>query len=272
MYSLFLFTSALSYLALAPRGRARRAEGLGAVGAGDPRDGRDAPLRRARARLAGSLRGRAPIASGCARRSGRSAPSAVLGIPFWLTDLVLAGRFDAGVGGGGGSAPPRRRQLRLGCGRRLHRRLPRPADRARGGSGRAGRAPARDATADGVCGARPARRARDRTQLRLAGDAAPDLPASFRRAAGRGGNRPARARLGAGSARRARRRAGRLGVRQDARALQLGAGGAAGGPRGCGGVSRRDEPPERRPPRLRPALHPGLGAQRRLPARDASAR
>jgi hypothetical protein len=25
----------------------------------------------------------------------------VLGIPFWLTDLVLAGRFDAGVGGGG---------------------------------------------------------------------------------------------------------------------------------------------------------------------------
>ena len=26
---------------------------------------------------------------------------AVLGIPFWLTDLVLAGRFDAGVGGGG---------------------------------------------------------------------------------------------------------------------------------------------------------------------------
>src|SRR6185436_4526087 len=25
---------------------------------------------------------------------------AVLGIPFWLTDLVLAGRFDAGVGGG----------------------------------------------------------------------------------------------------------------------------------------------------------------------------
>jgi len=26
---------------------------------------------------------------------------AVLGIPFWLTDLVLAGRFDAGVAGGG---------------------------------------------------------------------------------------------------------------------------------------------------------------------------
>ena len=25
----------------------------------------------------------------------------VLGIPFWLTDLVLAGRFDVGVGGGG---------------------------------------------------------------------------------------------------------------------------------------------------------------------------
>jgi hypothetical protein len=27
----------------------------------------------------------------------------VLGIPFWLTDLVLAGRFDVGVGGGGES-------------------------------------------------------------------------------------------------------------------------------------------------------------------------
>ena len=26
---------------------------------------------------------------------------AVIGIPFWLTDLVLAGRFDAGVGAGG---------------------------------------------------------------------------------------------------------------------------------------------------------------------------
>jgi hypothetical protein len=26
---------------------------------------------------------------------------AVLGVPFWLTDLVLAGRFDVGVGGGG---------------------------------------------------------------------------------------------------------------------------------------------------------------------------
>ena len=26
----------------------------------------------------------------------------VLGIPFWRTDLVLAGRFEIGVGGGGG--------------------------------------------------------------------------------------------------------------------------------------------------------------------------
>ena len=25
----------------------------------------------------------------------------MLGIPFWLADLVLAGRFDVGVGGGG---------------------------------------------------------------------------------------------------------------------------------------------------------------------------
>ena len=38
-------------------------------------------------------------------------PCSSLGIPFWLTDLVLAGRFDVGVGGGGeklgGPAPSR---------------------------------------------------------------------------------------------------------------------------------------------------------------------
>ena len=34
----------------------------------------------------------------------------VLGIPFWLTDLVLAGRFDVGVGGGGARCPRRPRR------------------------------------------------------------------------------------------------------------------------------------------------------------------
>ena len=165
---------------------------------------------------------------------------AVLGIPFWLTDLVLAGRFDAGVGGGG-SAPPRRRQLRLACGRRLHAPDSPSSPRARGGCSRARRPPARDAGADGVRRTRPARSARDRAQLRLTRDPAPDLPASVRRAARRRGDRAARARLGAGSPRRARRRADRLGVGQDARALQLGAGGAPGGPRRCGRVPRGDD-------------------------------
>ena len=45
----------------------------------------------------------------------------VLGIPFWLTDLVLAGRFDVGVGGGGEKlgGPVGRRTLPLALGRRL---------------------------------------------------------------------------------------------------------------------------------------------------------
>ncbi len=42
---------------------------------------------------AGRERLREAVIAGCA--------VLVLGIPFWLTDLVLAGRFDVGVGGGG---------------------------------------------------------------------------------------------------------------------------------------------------------------------------
>ena len=33
--------------------------------------------------------------------ASRSRRSLLLGIPFWRTDLVLAGRFEVGVGGGG---------------------------------------------------------------------------------------------------------------------------------------------------------------------------
>jgi hypothetical protein len=100
MYSLFLFTSALSYLAL-----------LHAV----ERGGRKAWALWALAILATVAThpyGALVLASqgvfvAVARRDRlRGAlwafgAVAVLGIPFWLTDLVLAGRFDAGVGGGG---------------------------------------------------------------------------------------------------------------------------------------------------------------------------
>ena len=100
MYSLFLLTSALSYLALLhalDRG-GRRAWALWAL----------AIL----ATVATHPYGALVLASqgvyvALARRDRlRDAlwafgAVAVLGIPFWLTDLVLAGRFDAGVAGGG---------------------------------------------------------------------------------------------------------------------------------------------------------------------------
>jgi len=99
MYSLFLFTSALSYLAL-----------LRAL----ERGGRTAWSLWALAILATVAThpyGALVLASQgvfvvIARRERlREAlwafgAVALLGIPFWLTDLVLAGRFDAGVGGG----------------------------------------------------------------------------------------------------------------------------------------------------------------------------
>jgi 4-amino-4-deoxy-L-arabinose transferase-like glycosyltransferase len=98
MYSLFLFTSALSYLALerALEGGGRRwawwALAVLATIATHPygalvlaSQGLYVLLRRVRLR-------EAAIAFGAVL---------VAGIPFWRTDLVLAGRFDVGVGGGG---------------------------------------------------------------------------------------------------------------------------------------------------------------------------
>ena len=99
MYSLFLFTSALSYLALVralERG-GRRAWVLWVL----------AVL----ATVATHPYGALVLASQGAfvvvahRERLREAlwafgAVAVMGIPFWLTDLVLAGRFDAGVAGG----------------------------------------------------------------------------------------------------------------------------------------------------------------------------
>jgi hypothetical protein len=100
MYSLFLFTSALSYLAL-----------LRAV----DRGGRKAWALWALAILAtvathpyGALVLASQAVFVVVARRDRLHEAvwafgavAVIGIPFWLTDLVLAGRFDAGVGGGG---------------------------------------------------------------------------------------------------------------------------------------------------------------------------
>jgi hypothetical protein len=98
MYSLFLFTSALSYLTLerALEGGGRRwvwwALAVLATIATHPygalvlaSQGLYVLLRRVR------LREAIPI----------FAAVLVAGIPFWRTDFVLAGRFDVGVGGGG---------------------------------------------------------------------------------------------------------------------------------------------------------------------------
>jgi Dolichyl-phosphate-mannose-protein mannosyltransferase len=99
MYSLFLFTSTLSYLALerALEGGGRRwvwwALAVLATIATHPygalvlaSQGLYVLLRRVR------LREAIPV----------FAAVLVAGIPFWRTDFVLAGRFDVGVGGGGG--------------------------------------------------------------------------------------------------------------------------------------------------------------------------
>ncbi|TML58738.1 MAG: hypothetical protein E6G22_13870, partial [Actinobacteria bacterium] len=99
MYSLFLFTSALSYLLLerALEGGGRRwawwALAVLATIATHPygalvlaSQGLYVLLRRVRLR-------EAVVAF---------AAVLVAGIPFWRTDFVLAGRFDVGVGGGGG--------------------------------------------------------------------------------------------------------------------------------------------------------------------------
>ena len=102
MYSVFLFCSSLATSRCCDA-LERGAGALGARGAlPSLADGRGAPVRRA-----GARRARRPTSSSRARErlqeaiARRRRASLVLGIPFWLTDLVLAGRFDVGVGGGG---------------------------------------------------------------------------------------------------------------------------------------------------------------------------
>ena len=100
MYSLFLLTSALSYLTLLralERGD-RRAWALWAL----------AILATVATHPYGALVLASQAVFVLVARRDRLRQAlwafgavAVLGIPFWLTDLVLAGRFDAGVAGGG---------------------------------------------------------------------------------------------------------------------------------------------------------------------------
>jgi hypothetical protein len=99
MYSLFLLTSALSFLALL-RALERRGWGSWTLWAA-------AILATVATHPYGALVLAAQGVYVVAARRDRlrsALPAfgavAVLGIPFWLTDLVLAGRFDAGVGGG----------------------------------------------------------------------------------------------------------------------------------------------------------------------------
>jgi putative effector of murein hydrolase LrgA (UPF0299 family) len=100
MYSLFLFTSLLSFLALlevTERGGRLRWAGWVA-----------ATLLCISAHPYGALVLAAQVVYvAVARTRLREAAASiavvlVLGIPFWRTDLVLAGRFEIGVGGGGG--------------------------------------------------------------------------------------------------------------------------------------------------------------------------
>ena len=183
MYSLFL----LHERALVPRrccarSSAADAARVGALGARDPRDGRDAPVRRARARLAGASSSSSPAATGCARRSGPSAPSRVLGIPFWLTDLVLAGRFDAGVAGGGRIDLVEYVWHAAGDFTAGFPVLPAVLVAAAAGVA----VLPRETRLLAACAAGgAAARARRRAQLGLAGDAAPDLPPPLPRAGGR---------------------------------------------------------------------------------------
>ena len=268
MYSLFLLTAALSYLALLhaiDRG-GKRAWALWAL----------AILATVATHPYGALvlasQG-AFVVAGHRERLREAlwafGAVAVLGIPFWLTDLVLAGRFDAGVAV---EQPARRRPVRLAGGRRLQRRLPGPPRRPRGGGGRRRGALARGAAARGLRRRRPARRARGRAEHGLTRDAAPDLRPAVRGARSGRRDRQAGPGLGHRGARGARGRAGRLDVGPDAGALRVGARRAPAGTCGSGCVRRRHDPARRRAARVRPALPPGLGAEPGRPARRAPAR
>ena len=100
MYSLFLFAGALSYLALLAAlrrpGRRMWAAWVGSVLLAVAIHPYGALVLASQVAFVALVRERlreAAVAVGAV---------ALLGIPFWITDLVLAGRFDVGVGVGGG--------------------------------------------------------------------------------------------------------------------------------------------------------------------------
>ncbi len=101
MYGVFLLLSLLTTLALLARRRARWSSRLGAVGR------RDRSLTVATHPYGILLLGGHLLFVLLARRDRlREAAWSlgavlVLGIPFWITDVVLASRFEVGVGGGG---------------------------------------------------------------------------------------------------------------------------------------------------------------------------
>ena len=221
MYSLFLFTARALVSRAAGRAGTRRPARLGALGAGDPRHRRDPSLRGARARIAGGVRrGGAPrpaAPGGLGVRRRR----ACVGIPFWLTDLVLAGRFDAGVAAGSRSDVVEYVWQAAGDFTAGFPVLPAVLVAAAAGLAVL---PRETRILRGVRVGRSARGARRRAQHRVARDTAPDLPAPVRRARGRRRDRAARPRLGHRRTRRARGRAARLDVGPDAGAVRVGAG------------------------------------------------
>ena len=204
----------------AARARARRPAGLGALGARDPAR-RSRPIRTAR-----SCSPRRRVFVLVARRDRlREALWAfgavgVLGIPFWLTDLVLAGRFDVGVGRRRPDQPASSTSGTRPATSRRRSRCCRPCSSRRRPASPS--CPGRRALLAACAAGGAAARARRRAQLGLAGDAAPDLPPAVLRARGRRGPGAARPRVGAARARGARRGAGRLGLGPDAGAVRRG--------------------------------------------------
>ncbi len=194
MYSLFLFTSALSYLALlrAVERGGRKAWALWAL----------AILATVATHPYGALvlASQGVFVAVAHRERLRAAlwafgAVAVLGIPFWLTDLVLAGRFDAGVGGAGSGRLDVVSYVWHAAGDFTAGFPVLPAVLVAAAAGLA--VLPRETRLLTACAAtRPARRPRDRAQLGFARDSAPDLPASFRRAACRSRYRAARPRSG----------------------------------------------------------------------------
>ena len=109
----------------APRARPRRPRAWIALGDRHAARDRVAPVRRARARLAGALRP-GDAAAGSARRVVAFGAVLLLAIPLWRSSVVLANRLDVGVGrrrrqaahaAGGVRVPLARRRRRL---HRLH--------------------------------------------------------------------------------------------------------------------------------------------------------